>query len=114
MLAATLITYTGRRGSRSARLLVIGSGLLLDRLALAVAGLRSLRGRLDLIEAPRRLARAFDRRADPDLARLDGLGLRDSKRQHAVLEGRGGLVGLETRWQGHGPGQRTAAELRQG
>ena len=45
------------------------------------------------------------RRGDPDLARLDLLGLGDPQGEHAVLERRAGLVRLEALGQGDGPGE---------
>src|SRR4051812_32074759 len=112
MLAATLITYTGRRGSWSARPLLIRSGLRPNRL-LAVGRLRGVPVRLHLIEAPRRCRRALDGGTDPDLAGFDRLGLRDPQLQHSMLEGGSRLVCLDARWQGQRPVDRSAPNLRE-
>src|SRR5215212_6497423 len=76
--AATLITYTGRRGSRSARPNPIRSARLL------------LAGR-----GERPLAVRSIRGVDPNLAGLDLVGLGDPKRQHPVVERGRGLVRLK-------------------
>src|SRR4051812_46969447 len=94
MLAATLITYTGRSGSRSGR-----------RNVMSVSGPRSgpELGRLVVgsgLVGSRRMAVADGR--DPDLARLDLLRLRDLEAQDAVLERGLGLVRLEPVRQRHG------------
>src|SRR5215213_2481010 len=82
MPAATLITYTGRRGSRSARPNPIRSA----RLLLAGRGERPL---------PVRSIRWVD----ANLAGLDLVGLGDPQRQHSVVERRRCLVRLEPVWK---------------
>src|SRR5438105_7686286 len=104
MLAATLITYTGRAGSRSGRRNVISS----------LPG-RSGPGRLGRPAARElaigRLSLAVGDGRDLDLAWLGLLGLRDAEREHAVLEGGRGLIRLEALGQGHRPAEGAAPDL---
>src|SRR5918992_109037 len=94
MLAATLMTYTGRVGSWAGRRCATCSGS----------------GGVDGLSA-RRVGLAIGRRADPDLAGLDLLGSRDAQPQNAVLERGLSLVRLETRREADRPAELAPADL---
>src|SRR4051794_25432330 len=70
---------------------------------------RAVAGRA--VAGPDGLGLARGDRLDPDLARLDLLGLGEAELEDAVLERRLGLVGLEARRQRHGPHQAAARDL---